>query len=102
MRTLPETADERVLDVQVSDDTLRVDLTDGRSISVPIVWFPRLSNGTPAQRARWKIVGAGFGIHWPALDEDISTAGLLRGRIPRIRETAPVRKATAAAKKRKR
>jgi hypothetical protein len=99
---LPDTADERVLDVHVSGDTLRVDLMDGRSISVPVVWFPRLSNGTPAQRARWKIVGAGFGIHWPGLDEDISTAGLLRGRVPHIREDAPTRKVIAAPKKRKR
>jgi len=82
------TADERVRDVRVTGDTLSVDLMDGRTISVPIVWFPRLAGGTRAQRNRWKIVGAGFGIHWPALDEDISTPGLLRGVIPRIRTSA--------------
>lgn len=72
-------ADERVLGVEFSDDTLSVSLRDGRIISVPLVWFPRLLNATPAQRANWKIAGGGFGLHWPDIDEDLSTEGLLRG-----------------------
>jgi hypothetical protein len=73
------TADERVLDVAFSDDSLSVSLRDGRVISVPLVWYPRLLNATPAQRKNWKIAGGGYGIHWPDLDEDLSTDGLLRG-----------------------
>ena len=72
-------ADERVLDVQSTDDTLSVSLRDGRVIAVPLVWYPRLLNATPAQRKNWKIAGGGYGIHWPDLDEDLSTEGLLRG-----------------------
>ena len=52
---------------------------DGRSISVPLAWFPRLLDATPEQRARWEPAGAGYGIHWPDLDEDLSTEGILRG-----------------------
>jgi hypothetical protein len=73
------TADERVLDVAFNDDALSVSLHDGRVISVPLVWYPRLLNATPAQRKNWKIAGGGYGIHWPELDEDLSTHGLLRG-----------------------
>ena len=73
------TADERVLDVAFSDDSLSVSLRDGRVISVPLVWYPRLLNATPPQRRNWKIAGGGYGIHWPDLDEDLSTEGLLRG-----------------------
>jgi len=73
------TADERVLDVAFSDDALSVSLRDGRVISVPLVWYPRLLSATPAQRKNWKIAGGGYGIHWPDIDEDLSTEGLLRG-----------------------
>jgi hypothetical protein len=73
------TTDERVLDVAFSDDALSVSLRDGRVISVPLVWYPRLLNATPAQRKDWKIAGGGYGIHWPDIDEDLSTEGLLRG-----------------------
>ncbi|HME36125.1 MAG TPA: DUF2442 domain-containing protein [Candidatus Sulfotelmatobacter sp.] len=73
------TADERVLDVAFSEDALSVSLRDGRVISVPLVWYPRLLNATPAQRGNWKIAGGGYGIHWPDVDEDLSTEGLLRG-----------------------
>jgi len=71
--------DERVSDVRCTDDALVVDLIDGRTISVPLAWFPRLANGTAAQRANWQTCAGGYGIHWPDLDEDLSTAGLLRG-----------------------
>jgi len=70
---------ERVKDVHVTEDTLAVDLVDGRTIIVPLVWFPRLCQATPEQRRKWQVSGAGFGIHWPDVDEDLSTAGLLRG-----------------------
>ena len=72
-------ADERVRDVRISEDTLTVDLMDGRTISVPLLWYPRQLSGTPKQRANWKVCAAGYGIHWPDLDEDLSTEGLLRG-----------------------
>ena len=72
-------ADERVLDVAFSDDALSVSLRDGRVITVPLAWYPRLLNATPAQRKNWKIAGGSYGIHWPELDEDLSTEGLLRG-----------------------
>lgn len=70
----------RVLSVEVTDDTLSVDLEDGRSVSVPIGWYPRLANGTPTERANLQISGAGYGVHWPDLDEDIGVEGLLLGR----------------------
>jgi hypothetical protein len=73
------TADERVLDVAFTDDSLSVALRDGRVISVPLVWYPRLLNATPDQKKNWKIAGGGYGIHWPDIDEDLSTDGLLRG-----------------------
>lgn len=71
--------DERVLDVRFDDHSLIVDLMDGRTISVPLSWHPRLANATPEQRARWEKCGGGYGIHWPDVDEDLSTEGLLRG-----------------------
>ena len=79
MGILAANADERVKDVRIGEDTLSVDLMDGRTITVPLVWYPRLANATPDQLARWEIAGAGYGIHWPDLDEDLSTEGLLRG-----------------------
>jgi hypothetical protein len=72
-------ADERVADVSVTDDELTVRLMDGRTISVPLVWYPRLSNATPEQRKNWKVIGGGYGINWKDIDEDLSTEGLLRG-----------------------
>ena len=63
----------------MTDDTLSVDLGDGRTISVPLVWFPRLVNGTPKERNNWRLIGRGEGIHWEDLDEDISIEGLLAG-----------------------
>jgi len=70
---------ERVIEVAFTEDKLLVDLADGRSISVPLAWYPRLLHATPHQRANWQIAGAGFGIHWPDVDEDLSVEGLLRG-----------------------
>jgi len=65
--------------VQVTVDTLTVDLADGRSISVPLAWYPRLAHGTPTERSNWRLIGRGEGIHWPDLDEDISVENLLQG-----------------------
>jgi hypothetical protein len=79
MGTLALGADERVKDVKITEDTLTVGLMDGRRISVPLSWYPRLAEATPEQRANWKIAGGGYGIHWPDIDEDLSTEGLLRG-----------------------
>ena len=79
MGILALNADERVSNVQFTDVAITVDLADGRVISVPLRWYPRLHNATPEQRANWKLCGAGYGIHWPDLDEDLSTEGLLRG-----------------------
>jgi hypothetical protein len=76
--------DERVRDVRCDADNLIVKLMDGRTISAPLVWYPRLANATPEQRARWEKCAGGFGIHWPDLDEDLSTEGLLRG-LPAVR-----------------
>ena len=66
--------------VSVSEDALVVDLADGRTITVPLSWFPRLAHGTPAERANWRLIGRGEGIHWPDLDEDISVQSLQAGR----------------------
>jgi hypothetical protein len=70
---------ERVKDVRFTEDTIAVDLMDGRTIIVPLAWYPRLFNANQEQRRNWRISGAGYGIHWPDLDEDLSTEGLLRG-----------------------
>ena len=72
-------ADERVKDVHLSEDDLSVSLMDGRTITVPLVWYPKLLAATPEQRNNWQICGGGYGIHWPEIDEDLSTEGLLRG-----------------------
>ncbi len=79
MGSLVAKTDERVLDVAFTDDALSVSLRDGRTITVPLAWYPRLLDATPVQRKNWKIAGGGYGIHWPDLDEDLSTEGLLRG-----------------------
>jgi Protein of unknown function (DUF2442) len=73
-------APPRAIQVTITDDTLAVDLEDGRTIAVPIGWFPRLAYGTAAERANVLIAGAGFGLYWPDLDEDIGVEGLLLGK----------------------
>ena len=66
--------------INVDDETLFVDLSDGRTISVPLAWYPRLASGTQEERATWRMIGGGRGIHWPDLDEDVSVDDLLAGR----------------------
>ncbi|HEX8146626.1 MAG TPA: DUF2442 domain-containing protein [Pyrinomonadaceae bacterium] len=73
-------AEARAQNVAVTDDTLSVDLSDGRTISVPLAWYPRLLNGTPEERNNWRFIGGREGIHWPDLDEDISVENLLAGK----------------------
>ena len=67
-------------DVRLTEDSLAVDLVDGRSVTVPVSWYPRLAHGTAQQRANWRLTGQGYGIHWPDLDEDIAVLDLLAGR----------------------
>jgi len=93
MSFLAAAADERVSGVEFSDDSLSVSLRDGRIITVPLVWYPRLLDATRAQRENWRVAGGGYGIHWPDLDEDLSTEGLLRGA------AAPKGSVTRAANK---
>lgn len=70
---------EQVREVSLTEDTISVDLFDGRTITVPLAWYPRLLHATPKQRSNWSIAGAGYVIHWPDIDEDLSTQGLLQG-----------------------
>lgn len=74
------TAEAKAQKIAVTDDTLAVDLTDGRTISVPLVWYPRLMHGTEKERNNWRFIGDNEGIHWPDLDEDISIENLLNGK----------------------
>ena len=77
--------DERVLDVRCDEHSLIVDLIDGRTISVPLAWYPRLLHASVEARAKWEKSAGGYGIHWPGIDEDLSTEGLLRGApAPRV------------------
>ncbi|MGA3072645.1 MAG: DUF2442 domain-containing protein [Bryobacteraceae bacterium] len=81
MSTLgPELREAFAQSVSVSDDALVVDLADGRTITAPLAWFPRLAHGTAGERANWRLIAGGEGIHWPELDEDISVESLLAGR----------------------
>lgn len=70
----------RAIAVRVTEDTLVLDLADGRSVSAPLAWYPRLMHGSPAERGNWRLIGGGEGIHWSDLDEDISVEGVLAGR----------------------
>lgn len=74
------TVEARALSIQVTGDSLSVDLSDGRTISVPLAWYPRLLNGTDEERQNWRFIGDREGIHWPDLDEDISVENLLLGK----------------------
>jgi hypothetical protein len=75
-----EIGDVRAQKVTISEDALTADLSDGRTISVPLAWYPRLLNGTPEERGNWRLIGMGEGIHWPDLDEDVSVENLVVGR----------------------
>jgi len=92
MNTLEAKPGERILAVHVTADMLVVDLADGRTVSVPLAWYPRLLHATEAQRNQWQIAGAGFGIHWAEIDEDLSVQGILQG-IPAAGVRVPLRTA---------
>lgn len=81
---------EAVRNVRVTDDDLIVNLADGRTISAPLAWYPKLLHASREQRENWQIAGGGYGIHWPDIDEDLSTEGLLRGA-PASNPTAPAK-----------
>ena len=87
MNTSALKIDGRVEAVYFTRNALVVNLMDGRTISVPLVWYPKLLKATPKERAQWEICGGGYGIHWPAIDEDLSTEGLLRGAPSPIKAT---------------
>lgn len=78
MPTSAVRVDATAVDVRVTDERLIVTLADGRELSAPLAWFPRLSEATSEQRQKWRLIGRGHGIHWPDVDEDISVASLLR------------------------
>jgi hypothetical protein len=80
MSTLAVKFDALAVDVSVTDDALQVVLADGRELSVPLAWFPRLLGATPEQRQNWRLIGDGVGINWPAIDEHISVEGLLTAK----------------------
>jgi hypothetical protein len=85
MGILALAADERVVTVAFTADAFSVSLRDGRTITVPLAWYPKLFHASQEQRNHWQISGGGYGIHWPELDEDLSTEGLLRGApAPRV------------------
>lgn len=95
-----ETAEAVAVDVSCSDDALSVVLDDGRTVSVPLGWFPRLLSATPRQRKQWEPIGGGIGIHWEAIDEDISVASLLQPeRFMRLAEGALPSKAGTTSRK---
>jgi hypothetical protein len=98
MSTFVHKPDDRVEAVYFTRDSLLVDLRDGRTISVPLTWFPRLLKASPKEKSHWEICGGGYGIHWPDIDEDLSVEGLLRGApAPR----ANIKIANKRAKKKK-
>ncbi len=78
--SLTEIAVPAATNVSVTDDTLTVDLSDGRTIAIPLAWYPRLVHATADERSDWRLIGRGEGIHWPQLDEDISVEGLIAGK----------------------
>jgi hypothetical protein len=78
MSILPKGSEALAIDVSCTADELTVVLADGRTVSVPVAWFPRLRAATPKQRTDWELIGGGMGIHWEAIDEDISVASLLQ------------------------
>lgn len=88
-------ADPRARDLQFTDDSLTVSLNDGRRTSLPLAWYPRLGNATPVQRENWRLIGRGEGIHWHAVDEDLSVEGLLKETpAPEYRKTITARDTT--------
>ena len=106
MSTLGEKTEALAVEVSCSRDALSVTLTDGRVVSAPLVWFPRLAHASPRQRSEWELIGGGIGVHWEAGDEDISVASLLHpenfvglpGKVPPSPGRAGRRKAVSTRK----
>ena len=78
--SVTKTSEALAQNVEVTEEALVVELHDGRTVSVPLPWFPRLLNGSEKERLNWRLIGQGEGIHWPDLDEDVATEDLLAGR----------------------
>jgi hypothetical protein len=90
MSTSERVSEPLAIGLEVTDDELIVSLADGRRLSVPIAWYPRLANATPEQRRKWELIGPGVGFHWPDVDEDLSVEGMLRGApAPDVRPQVP-------------
>ena len=85
MNTLAVELHPQALNVKYANESLLVELRDGRSISVPLAWFPRLSKANQKQLDNWQLLGDGEGIHWPEIDEDLSVSGLLTGNHPKVK-----------------
>ena len=104
MRTLAESVEVLAVDAACTGDTLTVTLSDGRVVSAPLAWFPRLLDATPRQRAQWELIGGGIGLHWETVDEDISVASLLQPenfvRLPDLRLQPARAKPRARAERR--
>jgi hypothetical protein len=92
-------AEPRIKDVAVNDETITAHLIDGRTIIVPLAWSWRLSEATPAQRANWRLIGDGHGIHWPDVDEDLSAEGMLNGVPARRSDKSSPRRLAPAGKR---
>lgn len=101
MNILVHKTDERVEAVHFTRNSLVVDLKDGRSISVPLSWYPKLLKATTKQRSSWEVCGGGYGIHWPEIDEDLSTQGLLRGASAPLCNSKKTRKSKKSISKRR-
>jgi hypothetical protein len=80
-------SDPRITGIRITDESITADLVDGRTVSVPLAWSWRLMDATPEQRANWRLIGSGQGVHWPDVDEDISVRGMLDG-VPALRPRA--------------
>jgi hypothetical protein len=98
MPTLADSSEVRAVEVSCTNHELTVTLDDGRTVSVPLVWFPRLLSARPKQRKEWELIGGGIGIHWEAIDEDISVASLLQPeKFMRLTSTQPTRNSQRTA-----
>ena len=91
-------SEPRIVTLEVTEEAIVAQLTDGRTVSVPLAWSWRLSEATPAQRANWRLIGNGHGVHWPDVDEDLSAEGMLNG-VPAVRPSRRSAKSVAPARK---
>ena len=100
MTTLVEKSEALAVEVSCSRDALSVTLSDGRTVSAPLAWFPRLADAAPSERADWELIGGGIGIHREKIDEDISVASLLQPEnFMRLPETRPMRRSVKSGRR---